>query len=122
MQREKNLRALILTASLCLLLVGCAENGELGLKNHPLDCASGIVHSDCLPGTLGYALYNNQPGAQEAAQIRAASQQAAQAQYQAQQQRNYEIQMENIRANQYRAPTTTNCHTDNYGNTNCSTY
>lgn len=29
-----------------VLLSGCA--------NHPLDCAIGIDHSDCLPGTAGY--------------------------------------------------------------------
>lgn len=29
-----------------LLLSGCV--------NHPIDCAAGIYHSDCLPGTAGY--------------------------------------------------------------------
>jgi hypothetical protein len=29
-----------------LLLAGCA--------NHPIDCATGFHHADCLPGTLGY--------------------------------------------------------------------
>lgn len=29
-----------------LLLAGCA--------NHPMDCAVGFHHSDCLPGTAGY--------------------------------------------------------------------
>ena len=38
-----------------LALTGCAENGEIGFKNHPLDCALGYAHSDCLPGTAGYS-------------------------------------------------------------------
>lgn len=29
-----------------LMLSGCA--------NHPIDCAVGFTHSDCLPGTAGY--------------------------------------------------------------------
>jgi hypothetical protein len=29
------------------LLAGCA--------NHPLDCAVGLTHPDCLPGTAGYS-------------------------------------------------------------------
>jgi hypothetical protein len=29
------------------LLAGCA--------NHPVDCAVGFYHADCLPGTPGYA-------------------------------------------------------------------
>lgn len=29
-----------------LLLSGCA--------NHPIDCATGFYHADCLPGTAGY--------------------------------------------------------------------
>ena len=32
---------------LATLLSGCA--------NHPIDCAVGFVHADCLPGTAGYA-------------------------------------------------------------------
>jgi hypothetical protein len=32
---------------LCSSLAGCA--------NHPIDCAVGFVHADCLPGTAGYA-------------------------------------------------------------------
>lgn len=32
---------------LAVLLSGCA--------NHPIDCATGFVHADCLPGTAGYA-------------------------------------------------------------------
>lgn len=36
-------------------LTGCADNGEIGFKNHPLDCALGVAHSDCLPGTAGYS-------------------------------------------------------------------
>jgi len=31
---------------LLLLVTGCA--------NHPVDCALGFVHADCLPGTMGY--------------------------------------------------------------------
>jgi len=30
----------------CGLLAGCA--------NHPIDCAVGFHHGDCLPGTAGY--------------------------------------------------------------------
>jgi hypothetical protein len=41
-------------ATICIL-GACAQNGEFGLANHPLDCAQVIVHSDYLPGTLGYA-------------------------------------------------------------------
>lgn len=37
-----------------LLLSGCAENGEIGFKNHPVDCAMGVAHSDCQPDTAGY--------------------------------------------------------------------
>ena len=37
-----------------ILISGCAENGEIGFKNHPVDCAMGFVHSDCQPGTSGY--------------------------------------------------------------------
>lgn len=36
------------------LISGCADNGEFGFNNHPLDCAQGYVHNDCLPGTAGY--------------------------------------------------------------------
>jgi len=32
---------------LAMTLTGCA--------NHPVDCAVGFVHADCLPGTAGYA-------------------------------------------------------------------
>lgn len=28
--------------------------GLLGCANHPLDCALGIEHGDCLPGTAGH--------------------------------------------------------------------
>ncbi len=31
---------------LALFLSGCA--------NHPMDCAVGFAHADCLPGTAGY--------------------------------------------------------------------
>jgi hypothetical protein len=33
--------------ALLLLLAGCA--------NHPIDCAVGFYHADCLPGTAGYS-------------------------------------------------------------------
>ena len=33
--------------ALGLILAGCA--------NHPIDCATGFYHADCLPGTAGYA-------------------------------------------------------------------
>ena len=36
----------ILVISVCVALIGCA--------NHPIDCALGIHHSDCLPDTAGY--------------------------------------------------------------------
>jgi len=35
-----------LNAALIVLLAGCA--------NHPVDCAIGFHHDDCLPGTAGY--------------------------------------------------------------------
>src|SRR5271169_2251074 len=34
-------------ASLSVLAAGCA--------NHPIDCAIGFYHADCLPGTAGYS-------------------------------------------------------------------
>lgn len=34
------------TLILTIFLVGC--------KNHPVDCAIGFHHDDCLPGTAGY--------------------------------------------------------------------
>jgi hypothetical protein len=37
---------LIATLALPILLSGCA--------NHPVDCAVGFSHSDCLPGSAGY--------------------------------------------------------------------
>ena len=37
-----------------LALTGCADNGEPGFHNHPIDCLFGFAHSDCLPGTAGY--------------------------------------------------------------------
>jgi hypothetical protein len=37
---------LIVTLTLPTLLAGCA--------NHPVDCAVGFSHGDCLPGTAGY--------------------------------------------------------------------
>lgn len=40
----KRIFALVMAAA---LLAGCA--------NHPIDCAVGFVHADCLPGTAGYA-------------------------------------------------------------------
>jgi hypothetical protein len=36
----------IFIVSVCTALAGCA--------NHPIDCALGIHHSDCLPDTAGY--------------------------------------------------------------------
>jgi len=33
----------------------CAVLGLAGCANHPLDCAVGFHHADCLPGTAGYA-------------------------------------------------------------------
>jgi hypothetical protein len=39
------MKALLLIAT-TVALVGCA--------NHPVDCALGFVHDDCLPGTAGY--------------------------------------------------------------------
>lgn len=39
------------------LLTGCATNGELGFAGHPLDCAIGVGHSDCAPGSAGAARY-----------------------------------------------------------------
>lgn len=36
----------------CLILL--ANLALSGCANHPLDCAIGINHSDCLPGTAGY--------------------------------------------------------------------
>jgi hypothetical protein len=47
--------ALILYAFATLGLSACAKNGELGFDHHPIDCAVGFQHSDCLPGTTGYA-------------------------------------------------------------------
>lgn len=37
---------------LTVALLGIALLG--GCANHPVDCAVGIYHSDCLPGTAGY--------------------------------------------------------------------
>jgi hypothetical protein len=34
------------------LIVGAAILA--GCANHPVDCAVGIYHADCLPGTAGY--------------------------------------------------------------------
>ncbi len=31
-----------------------AALGLAGCANHPIDCAVGFYHSDCLPGTAGY--------------------------------------------------------------------
>jgi hypothetical protein len=67
----------------------------------------------------------NQQQAQFQQQQQQARWQAVQTQLQRQQeqqQRNYEIQMESIRANQYHAPTTTNCTNTGYGQINCTTY
>jgi hypothetical protein len=40
------MRKSIVAASL-VVLAGCAH--------HPIDCAVGITHNDCLPGTAGYS-------------------------------------------------------------------
>jgi hypothetical protein len=40
------MRRLIATLVLLSFVSGCA--------NHPVDCAVGFHHSDCLPGTAGY--------------------------------------------------------------------
>lgn len=36
----------LMAGSVLVLLAGCAH--------HPLDCAAGYAHEDCLPGTPGY--------------------------------------------------------------------
>jgi hypothetical protein len=41
------MRKIILLVVVSLSLSGCA--------NHPIDCAVGFAHADCLPGTAGYA-------------------------------------------------------------------
>lgn len=42
---------------LVVFLAACATNGELGFAGHPADCAMGIGHSDCAPGTPGAERY-----------------------------------------------------------------
>ena len=39
-------KTVVLMSAVMLLLGGCA--------NHPVDCAVGFHHADCLPGTAGY--------------------------------------------------------------------
>ena len=50
-----------LTLAAPLALAGCATNGELGFAGHPLDCAIGVAHSDCAPGTPGANRYEAGP-------------------------------------------------------------
>jgi hypothetical protein len=39
-----------------LCLAACSNvPGDPGFANHPVDCAMGIRHDDCNPGTAGYA-------------------------------------------------------------------
>jgi hypothetical protein len=45
--------ASILSGAMLLGLTACSDVG-VGFKNHPIDCALGIVWTDCLPGTAGY--------------------------------------------------------------------
>jgi hypothetical protein len=47
----------VLSGLLVLALAACASNGEIGFSGHPLDCAIGVGHSDCAPGTPGAARY-----------------------------------------------------------------
>jgi hypothetical protein len=43
------------SALTAFILAGCSGTpGDPGFANHPLDCAIGARHSDCLPGTAGY--------------------------------------------------------------------
>ncbi|SIO71974.1 hypothetical protein SAMN05444172_8350 [Burkholderia sp. GAS332] len=44
------------------LLASCSSVGP-GFANHPGDCALGILWSDCLPGTRGYANGGGSPNA-----------------------------------------------------------
>lgn len=44
--------------TLCLSACSNVPN-DPGFANHPLDCAMGVQHADCSPGTSGY---NNGPG------------------------------------------------------------
>ena len=53
----RGLRGLALVGLVSGMLAGCAKNGELGFSGHPLDCAMGVGHSDCAPGTPGFARY-----------------------------------------------------------------
>lgn len=53
------LRSLVVGFAL-LMVTGCATNGELEFAGHPLDCAMGVGHSDCAPGTPGAARYARQ--------------------------------------------------------------
>lgn len=41
------LRRIIAATSLVAVVAGCAH--------HPVDCAVGFYHADCLPGTAGYS-------------------------------------------------------------------
>jgi len=49
------MKNIVIALALCAALAGCAENGGFGFKNHPVDCAFGYAHDDCLPGTAGYS-------------------------------------------------------------------
>lgn len=51
----KPLALLLLLATTAV--AGCATNGEFGFAGHPLDCAIGVGHSDCAPGTPGHARF-----------------------------------------------------------------
>lgn len=37
-----------------ITIAGCTAQ-----PNHPIDCAAGYAHADCLPGTLGYERLHN---------------------------------------------------------------
>jgi hypothetical protein len=66
---------LIAAATLLFAVGGCAvDNYGVGFRHHPLDCAVGFPHEDCLPGTAGY---ENGQGKQ-VARARAGEEQAKQ--------------------------------------------
>lgn len=50
-------RLVAATVGMSSMLAGCATNGEIGFAGHPLDCAVGVGHSDCAPGTPGFNRY-----------------------------------------------------------------
>lgn len=59
--RGMSVRFKLAAALLFVGLSGCSTSGGIGFAHHPLDCAMGIQHPDCLPGTAGY---NNGGGQQ----------------------------------------------------------